>query len=106
MYLPTICLFLLISVQMNWAKICPCDSAAGGDSFAAENLVNDQTFDDDSNSPSNEIYPNLADFYSSSEQKLPAIVFDGRRLKRPSWAAVGKRSKIFIHKRPSWAQVG
>ena len=29
-----------------------------------------------------------------------------QRNKRPSWAAVGKRTISYINKRPSWAQVG
>ena len=35
-----------------------------------------------------------------------SIEANRKRLKRPSWATIGRRTGHAIHKRPSWAPIG
>lgn len=47
----------------------------------------------------------LSSLYSLT-RKMNNLLTDSKRLKRPSWATIGKREKIIAYKRPSWAHIG
>lgn len=99
------CAFFLLTMTM--ANPCPCETIVNEPSTSMLEPTLDELLD--------------KKFLENYFDRLPADIsgesfpsnppeknFDlsAQRNKRPSWAAVGKRTISYINKRPSWAQVG
>jgi len=82
------------------AKSCPCELVANETPTATDTSAKRSVVDDESQDESmdNDKFQELTNLYPFVRQI--------KRLKRPSWATIGKRSAILIKKRPSWAQIG
>ena len=114
MMISTLLVLSLLSFGLILANPCPCDLSARDPLM--ENSINgelsfrpnldDETIEDDFNYRMIANYPNFIEVNPLNYQRRSSLLVDGRRSKRPSWAAVGKRSSILIKKRPSWAPVG
>lgn len=108
--------FILILFTFTTANQCPCELIASENppiSTVDLSWTNPFTDDDSSeeimeqvatNIPSTNRYPEIIPLYPLDRERK-SLSGTRRRFKRPSWAAVGKRS-LLIKKRPSWAQVG
>jgi len=68
-------------------------------------LINDEILEDYLDQLSGTSQSDLSSLYPLLRQ-TKSLDTNGKRLKRPSWAAVGKRENSINNKRPSWAQVG
>ena len=110
---------LLAAILALVANPCPCDlivneslvnnPAASNTDLTHNQLVDIDSLDDylerlaeqshsDASSDASALYPLL--------RQTKSLDISATRLKRPSWAAVGKRAAALHNKRPSWAQVG
>jgi hypothetical protein len=108
------CIFTILSMTM--ANPCPCELVVNEslsnyppnsitDSMK-NRLINDETLEDyfdqltasSQSGPSSDLYPLL--------RQTKILDTPRERVKRPSWATVGKRAASMNKKTPSWAQVG
>ncbi|CAF0874568.1 unnamed protein product [Adineta ricciae] len=118
--LSLVCLsFLLAILSISMANPCPCElivnesipnNAPTSTTDSINNPLADiDTLDDYLNQLTEQSHPEIFADASSLYPLLrqtKSLDVNGQRLKRPSWAAVGKRAAAFRNKRPSWAQVG
>lgn len=77
---------------------------------ASNALVNDDSVEDQFDRYAAMYQPaeqmqDLAELHALFRQSK-SIEANRKRLKRPSWATVGRRTSHVIHKRPSWAPIG
>ncbi|CAF1118206.1 unnamed protein product [Rotaria magnacalcarata] len=107
---------ILILCSLTTANRCPCELVVNENpTISNTDLASLSSFmDDDSTKdyivqvadsiPSTNEDQEMANLYPLIRQRK-SLSTTRRRFKRPSWAAVGKRSFTLIRKRPSWAQV-
>ncbi|CAF3794649.1 unnamed protein product [Rotaria magnacalcarata] len=108
---------ILILCSLTTANRCPCELVVNENpTISNTDLASLSSFmDDDSTKdyivqvadsiPSTNEDQEMANLYPLIRQRK-SLSTTRRRFKRPSWAAVGKRSFTLIRKRPSWAQIG
>ena len=108
--------FILTIITMTMANPCPCEVIVN-DSLSNDspNSIPDSTLNQLINDELLEEYLDQltavsqsgtsADSYPLFRQTKSLDTTRGR-VKRPSWAAVGKRAASLHNKQPSWAQVG
>lgn len=88
---------LLVLSSLIQAKSCPCELVVNESDKST--IQSSSSVDDDVQQESKDKFHDLTNLYPFVRQI--------KRLKRPSWATIGKRSSsILIKKRPSWAQIG
>ncbi|UJR09862.1 hypothetical protein I4U23_014084 [Adineta vaga] len=110
---------ILAILTMTMANPCPCELIVNeslsnngqnlNTDSANNQLVDIDTLDDYLDQLNEQTRPeSLSDITSLYPllQQTKNLDTNAPRLKRPSWAAVGKRAASLHNKRPSWAQVG